>query len=141
MKAIYSIENLVNGKIYIGQTTNLKVRWNKHKNDLIKNKHINTHLQNAWNKYGENNFEFKIIKECNNDDNLNELETFYIKKYKSNNIKYGYNLTSGGEGYKLNDYVKNKISLHSRGKNTTLKEEDVVKIKMLLYCLMERNEI
>ena len=140
MKAIYSIKNLVNGKIYIGQTNDLDIRWNQHKSNLRQNKHINSHLQNAWNKYGEENFEFKLIKECESEE-LNKLEKYYIKLYNSNNSNYGYNLTSGGEGYTLNDDVKEKISINKRGQGSNLSIDDVRKIKMLLYCLMDRNEI
>lgn len=141
MKAIYSIQNLINGKIYIGQTSDLDIRWNRHKNQLRKNKHINKHLQNAWNKYGEENFKFDIIKKCSDEDNLNKLEQYYIKEYNSNNTKFGYNLTSGGEGYCLNESVKKQISISKRGQGSTLSEDDVKQIKMLLYCLMDREEI
>ena len=141
MKAIYSIQNLINGKIYIGQTSDLDIRWNRHKNQLRKNKHINKHLQNAWNKYGGYNFKFDIVKECSDDDDLNKLEQCYIKEYNSNNAKFGYNLTSGGEGYCLNESVKKQISISKRGQGSTLSEDDVKQIKMLLYCLMDREEI
>ena len=61
---IYKIENLINGKIYIGSASiNFIIRWNSHKNELKNNKHPNIHLQNAWNLYGEENFVFEVIEE------------------------------------------------------------------------------
>ena len=76
---IYKIENKINGKIYIGQSNNIYKRWYSHKNSLRRNVHDNDYLQNAWNKYGEENFEFSIVEICENDvDVLNSREQFYI---------------------------------------------------------------
>lgn len=61
---LYKIVNKVNGKFYIGSSTNMPRRFDRHLNDLRKNKHDNNHLQNAWNKYGETNFSFEIYKKC-----------------------------------------------------------------------------
>lgn len=98
---IYKIEckihNISNG-IYIGQSSNINRRFLQHKKELIGNYHINKHLQNAWNKYGENNFTFEIIEECPI-DKLNEREIYWIQYYDS--FKNGYNNTLGGEGQRL----------------------------------------
>jgi len=59
---IYGIFCLSNNKIYIGSTKNMNKRFNDHRYILNINKHKNKHLQNAWNKYGKNNFKFKIIE-------------------------------------------------------------------------------
>ena len=59
---IYKITNLKNHKIYIGSSNNIMRRWYEHLRDLKNQKHCNSHLQNAWNKYGENNFLFEIIE-------------------------------------------------------------------------------
>ena len=61
---IYMIINKINNKIYIGQARNIKERWKNHINDLKNNKHYNKHLQGAWNKYGKDSFEFIILCEC-----------------------------------------------------------------------------
>lgn len=74
---IYKIMNLVNGKIYIGSTKNMRKRLWKHRALLRHNKHHNPHLQNSWNKYGEENFDYCIIEVC--DETIQyEREQFYI---------------------------------------------------------------
>ena len=40
-------------------------RWDCHKAQLRGNYHDNPHLQNSWNKYGEENFKFEILEICN----------------------------------------------------------------------------
>ena len=59
--------------MYVGQSTEINTRWIKHRYQLRHNIHKNTHLQNSFNKYGENNFEFVILQECE-EKQLNKLE-------------------------------------------------------------------
>lgn len=68
---IYVIYNNVNGKFYIGSTTHsFKLRWYAHLYQLRMGKHGNFILQRAWNKYGENAFEFRIIEVLEKDQEL-----------------------------------------------------------------------
>lgn len=60
---LYKIVNKLNDNFYIGSSVNAEKRWKKHRSLLRHNKHPNNYLQNAWNKYGENNFYFIIEKE------------------------------------------------------------------------------
>lgn len=78
---IYKIVNKLNGKIYIGSAVNLSNRKSSHFSKLRKNKHFNNHLQNSFNKYGKDNFEFIILEECNV-ENLIEREQYYIDNFK-----------------------------------------------------------
>lgn len=73
---IYKIENVANGKVYIGSSNNIERRWQKHKALLRHNKHQNRHLQNAWNKYGEDRFIFSIVELCPVDSLLNKEQYF-----------------------------------------------------------------
>jgi group I intron endonuclease len=93
---IYCIENLINNKKYVGKSIDIENRFSEHIYKLNKNIHRNDYLQNAWNKYGGNNFKFYIIKKCSQ-DKLNKTEIYYIKKLKTK-FHNGYNLTDGGEG-------------------------------------------
>ena len=98
MKAyIYFIINKITGERYVGQTTNFVRRKNEHLSQLKNKTHINKKLQNAWNKYGENNFIVEKIQYDNiSKEELNNEEIKYIKQYNSYNN--GYNLTIGGDG-------------------------------------------
>lgn len=74
---IYKILNKINNHCYIGSAVNIKSRFATHKNHLKNNKHHSLYLQRAWNKYGEESFEFIILKECNK-ENLLEAEQSYF---------------------------------------------------------------
>lgn len=91
---IYKIENLVNGKVYIGQTKRMfKQRKDQHLYELRNGIKRNKKLQSAWNKYGEVNFKFVIIGRYPISE-LDEKEIYFIEKYDS--FRNGYNMTTGG---------------------------------------------
>ena len=100
------IKNNINDKLYVGQSINIENRWTHHKSELNNNKHINDYLQNAWNKYGEDNFSFIVIEECKESE-LNEKEIYYINKY--NSMNNGYNLCEGGNGIRGYRHTKEEI--------------------------------
>lgn len=58
---IYEIVNTVNGKRYIGSSKNIKFRWCIHKTELRQSAHHCAHLQAAWNRYGEEAFQFRVL--------------------------------------------------------------------------------
>ena len=94
---IYYILNLINGKIYIGESTKIGSRWyEEHIQQLEANRHENRYLQFAWNKYGSGNFELGILQLCDEEDRFIS-EQCWIAFFESNLNQYGYNLTLGGE--------------------------------------------
>lgn len=105
MVGIYKIENLINGKCYIGQAVNIQKRWNVHKNVYIKENDIayNYPLYRAFRKYGIDNFDFAVLEECRVED-LNTKEVEYIKQYDS--FFSGYNQTLGGDTTSVVDKEK-----------------------------------
>jgi group I intron endonuclease len=93
---IYKITNIVNGKLYIGATSNFCSRFHGHNNE-IKNDYIhNPHLRSAYKKYGVNKFVYKPILACELDE-LDRYEIALIKLYKTQDRKIGYNVTPGGK--------------------------------------------
>lgn len=95
-KYIYKITNLINGKIYIGQTNNPKRREREHFSltPSILEDNDGKILYDALLKYGPQNFSFEIIEDkC---ENYNEKEKFWIKTLNTL-IPFGYNMTEGGE--------------------------------------------
>lgn len=101
---IYKITNLINGKVYIGQSIDIKRRWNQHKKigrNLSKDKYSKEYdkvLYRAMRKYGIDSFEFSIIEECD-ESILYEREQYWISFYESTTADdKGYNLNDGGPG-------------------------------------------
>lgn len=99
------ITNKITGKKYIGQTiVDLNERWRHHK----KSKSNCRYLKSAFNKYGIQTFDFKLICICFDED-LDKYECQYINKYNTI-APNGYNLREGGNNGRHNQATKNKIS-------------------------------
>lgn len=96
-RGVYVIENKITGEKYIGISVKMRKRWKNHRYRLNNNIHHSPKLQNAWNKYGAENFKFYTIYFAftKNSKELLELERFYIEKYDT--YTNGYNCTPGGE--------------------------------------------
>lgn len=78
---IYKIINLINNNVYLGSAVNLRKRKDLHLFELRANKHHSRYLQNAWNKYGEQNFKFEIIEIIQVRTKLIEREQYWIDLY------------------------------------------------------------
>jgi len=96
MIGIYKITNLLNNKIYIGQSTDIKARWLSEKTRAfnLSSNSYDTPLSRAFRKYGLENFTFEVL-ECCNKNELDQKETYYIYYYNSL-VPFGYNITDGG---------------------------------------------
>jgi group I intron endonuclease len=115
---IYKIINKVNGKYYVGSSVDVYRRWNEHKSELNRNCHGNNYLQNSWNKYGKDNFEFIIIETCEA-DKLIITEQKYIDLCKNDrNISYniGYDAISSFLGKHHTEEAKEKNRISHLGK-------------------------
>ena len=111
---IYKIVNITNNKIYVGSAADLKRRWREHKYKLKKVIHSNKHLLSAWNKYGEENFEFQILEEHESLDKEYLLlrENYYINLFDSKINTNGYNIREDCRsqiGYKHTEETKEKM--------------------------------
>lgn len=104
MIGIYKIENLINGKIYVGQSTDIEKRWKEHKQIPYRDSKAAEYarhfpLYRAILKYGLENFKFSVIEECTIEE-LDQKERYWISYYNTftKEGQNGYNLTSGGDG-------------------------------------------
>lgn len=106
---IYKITNCINGKVYIGQSYNIRRRILQHRACSYYGK--KGPIYSALVKYGIGNFRFEIIESVPTNtsiERLNDLEKFYIQKYKSNNPHNGYNATEGGEYVRASAIMQKK---------------------------------
>ena len=108
---IYCIENLTTHKKYVGQAINVRERWGEHVSDLYHQTHFNTYLQHAWNKYGEDDFNYYVLEYCSREE-LDERETYYIDTFDLLNRDLGYNRKRGGQhgGGTFSKEAKEKLS-------------------------------
>jgi group I intron endonuclease len=158
MLIIYTITNLVNNKQYVGSTVDFNRRKRQHLSKLRNNKHHSIKLQRAWNKYGEDKFEFIIVFSSKNINNQIKIEQYFIdlfnpnyntckaagstlgikqsketKEKKSLSMKYQYAIGARPRhttrpNYKHSEETKNKISINNEGKIHSL--NTIVKMKL-----------
>lgn len=145
ISGIYKIVNKVDGKYYVGSSNDVLGkcgRWYEHRNNLLKNRHTNKKLQNAWNKHGENNFEYLLV-EIVNENQLLIVEQKYLDILKQDSLLGNdthYNLTydatrpakgkipwnKGKSGLQISNNKGKKLSLETR-----MKISESTKISMM----------
>lgn len=123
-KYIYKITNKINGKSYIGQTTDYKRRFQEHK-AMGYNQEDNKLLYLAFKKYGIENFDFEIIE--NKTSNYNEKEKYWIQYYHSwandpNHPNQGYNMTPGGDEPPLHIREESPFAAHTEKQVSEIKD-------------------
>lgn len=85
---IYSITNVISGKVYVGSTIRLKRRWGEHKLALKQNNHHNPHLQSSWDKYSEDSFNFMVCEYVDNQEQLVDREQYWLDFYRMHTDVY-----------------------------------------------------
>jgi len=108
---VYIIQNKINKKVYIGASIDTYNRLCMHKWRLRVNTHDNIHLQSSFNKYGEENFTFEVLEDCDK-QYIYSQENYWCNLLNSHNRKYGYNIDPTAPDGKCNvsDETKMRMS-------------------------------
>lgn len=116
MYTVYQHRNKINGKVYIGITMQTpEQRW-RHGEGYKSSPHFYAAIQ----KYGWDNFEHNILFQNLTKEEACKKEQELIAKYNSMNREYGYNSTSGGDIFVMNEETKQKISQSLMGNKNGL---------------------
>jgi group I intron endonuclease len=123
ISGIYEIRNKLNRHKYIGSSVDIESRWEDHKRMLRGGCHYNIYLQRAWNKYGEENFEFKIVAYTDPDKAI-VLEDFILQNYFD---RFEYNIAKSAVapflGREHTEEEKRKMSELKLGENNPFYEK------------------
>jgi hypothetical protein len=127
---IYAIKR--RNQYLVGQTNRpFFIRFREHRLTLKNNKHDNPYLQNSFNKYNENEFEFLVLEES--ERNLNQKETLWIEKLKSMKNQKGWNMREGGAFGKYGESLRRKVSKGIRNsKKAAISREKTRKLIALI---------
>ena len=129
---IYKIKCLKNGKVYIGQSVNIKKRLIEHIRELEKGTHDNQKMQSSYNKYGGNSFTFEVLEVVDDKKHLTSREKYWASEFDSFSNEKGFNLcpiTSCEKFYKK-EFAE--LVMGSKNGNSKLKEDNVIDICILL---------
>lgn len=119
MIGVYGIVNTVTGRMYIGSSKDIYTRLRKHRARLRIGKHHTPHLQYAWNKYGEDVFQFTTIRELLSENDLADAEKSEVEKRWPFVYNSSRNTDSPRRGMKNSPEHNAAISAWSTGRETT----------------------
>ena len=116
MFIVYKLTNSINGKSYIGiSSRSLGARWSEHLERHRQGCRPNNRLYKALDKYGTHAFHREVMATASSEDEVRQLETFYILKFDT--YRKGYNCNLGGSGFlKFPEHIRRKISEGNKGK-------------------------
>lgn len=125
---------MVNGKKYVGSSIRIRYRLGQHKSNLKAGRHVNKHLQNSWNKHGEDKFTFRVIEETD-DITIREQHWLDVIQPEYNILTVAYSPS----GYTHTEESLNKISRASKELWNNRREE-MIEIMTEVNRDPERND-
>lgn len=131
---IYQIKNIKNGKVYIGSSENIERRWKSHVALLNRQAHHSSHLQSAWNRYGQESFEFSILLKCSKDELLDKEQDLL------SNTRPEYNMSGIAGLIEMTKLTKKKIGDALRGKPKSKEHREALSAAKLGRKQMPRTE-
>lgn len=123
---IYTITNIINNKIYVGKSKNIKYRFTEHLKCLENNKHHNIYLQNAFNKYGKEAFKLEILEECDITFIFSQ-ENYWCNLLNVHNRNYGYNIAPTSPNG-LSKLAKETILKLSKASSSWKRSKEICKL-------------
>lgn len=103
---IYLIENVANGRKYVGSAAFIKKRWREHRRQLESGSHHSRFLQRAWNKYGPIFFKFSVVAYCGREN----LLMYEQRLLDGLSPEYNTSPTAGSQlGYRHTDETRKKM--------------------------------
>src|SRR5690625_3837716 len=130
IKGIYSVTNITTNRVYIGKSVNIKVRWSRHRYDLRDGIHWSRKMQEDYNNYGLDSFEFEIIEEvpeAPNTNSLDNLEINYIKEFTKDKEMYNKSLGGkGNNGVVFSKETRRRMSESGKGKRLSQDTKDKI---------------
>lgn len=120
------MRNLVNEKVYIGQTwTSLKLRWN-----AGSGYRHSKHVYNAIKKYGKDKFYYEFLTIAHTQEIADYWENYFIDEYDATNREMGYNIKRAGSRGKHSKETKMEISKKGKGRVTSNKTKKLLSIAL-----------
>jgi group I intron endonuclease len=139
MIGLYAIIHVPSKRAYVGSSMDINKRFSTHRSMLKNNYHHSKYLQNAWNKYGEKQFQFKQIANCNTHEEAIKLEQAFLDCFYRNNLfnvkSDAFGVGSGkhhpNKGKPLSVEHKLKVSIALKGKGRPHSEETKNKLRLI----------
>ncbi len=149
MKGIYCIRFQNNNEVinYIGSSINILKRLRDHKSNLKNNCHDNQFLQNIYNKHGIEFFNFLILEEINDSNDLLSLEKEYLIKYNVGDRTKSFNIAteplSPFKGLSHTNETKIKLSEQTkkRWQNQEYRDNQISQRKKPVYAICNKEKI
>lgn len=131
IQGVYEIKNRLNGKAYGGSSANIEGRWREHRRMLRNGQHHCAYLQNAWDKYGKDVFEFTILEVIEGLGERLAAEQAWLDEHFAQGTCYNVAITAGPRG-PLSGRTRHKMSVAKMGNKNALgyKHTEVARRKM-----------
>lgn len=114
---VYVITNTANGKMYVGKSWNPGYRWNAHRYQARAGH--STLLHRAIRKYGSDSFSLEVVAGSRSEEDAFDVEKVFVERLRSNDPRYGYNRTAGGDGtrgLRVSEETRLKLSIAHTGR-------------------------